>query len=38
LAQYWKATDADYPDPKKLAAMNMDELVTGEDWRYIDAS
>ena len=36
LAQYWEATDADYPDPQKLAAMNMGELMIGKDWKYVD--
>ena len=31
LAEYWEQEDSDYPSPARLKAMNMGELVEGDD-------
>lgn len=36
LAKYWPTADEDYPSPKKLAEMNMGELVAGADWKLLE--
>lgn len=36
LAEYWEQEDSDYPSPARLKAMNMRELVEGDDCFLVD--